>query len=249
MAGTPLFDIARGGGSPIVFEYDERQATVAARGARERDLDRMRAAIEAGRGALESASTEHDSALRRYQSDVEEHRRAVRAYNDEVQRWNGREIPDTVEAELERRRREIDAVAEELQRRQRQLNRRSEEMGRDVEDFNRRVQELAEAQRDFARDFPATASESGTYDETVTWEDGRPVSVIRRITIHQFTGFEDLVLVLAHEMGHALGLGHAPGGGAIMSEVFTEGTDIVSTGRATDVDAGLLRVRCPGLGR
>ncbi len=248
-SGTDLFEISFDGGAPILLEYDERQATVVARKEREEALDERRAEIERRRGALEAASDEHDDALARYQQQVEAHRRAVDAYNADVQRWSGQEIPPAVEAELDRRRREIDASAQELQTRQRALDQRSQVLRREVDDFNDRVTSLAEQERAFARDFPVTASESGTYDETVTWENGRPVSVRRRIRIYQFSSFDDLVLVLAHEMGHALGLGHAPGRGAVMSEVFTTGLDIVSSGRVTSVDERMLGGRCPELVR
>lgn len=248
-SGTDLFEISFDGGAPILFEYDERQATVEARREREATLDERRADIERRRGALEAASDDHDNALTRYQQQVEAHRRVVDAYNADVQRWSGQEIPPAVEAELDRRRREIDASAQELQTRQRVLNQRSEAIRREVDDFNDRVTSLTEQERAFTRDFPVTAFESGTYDETATWENGRPVSVNRRIRIYQFSSYDDLVLVLAHEMGHALGLGHAPGRGAVMSEVFTTGLDIVSSGRVTSVDERMLGGRCPELVR
>lgn len=244
-----LFDISPTGGSPIYFEYDERQATVEARREREAILDGERKDVERRRGALEAASAEHDAALRRYQRQVEEHRSVVRAYNADAQRWSGREIPAEVEAEFERRRREIDETARELQAGQRALNQRSEEIRGEVDDFNGRVESLAQEERTFARDFPMTASESGTYDEMVTWENGRPVSVNRRIRIYQYSSHDELVLVLAHEMGHALGLGHARGEGAVMSEVFTTGVDIASVGSVTSVDIRLLGQRCPELVR
>lgn len=246
-AGLDLFELSPSGGAPIYFEYDERQATVEARGEREATLDDRRADVEGRRGELEATSQEHDAALEQHRQRAEEHRRVVSAYNTDVQRWSGREIPAEVEAELERRRREIDDTARELQTRQGALNERSEEIRREVDDFNERVEALAEEERAFARDFPVTAFESGTYDETVTFENGRPLMVNRRIRIYQFSSYDDLVLVLAHELGHALGLGHATGGGAVMSEVFTTGVDIVSKGSVTPTDVRMLRDRCPEL--
>lgn len=246
--GADLFEIAARGGSPIFFEFDERQAIVAARRGREGALASERIDIERRRTELEEASRVHEALLEQYQRDMEGHRRVVQAYNDDVVRWSRQsDMPPTVEAELERRRSEIDRTAGDLQNRQRELNRRSEAMRDEVDAFNERIRSLSDRETSLARDFPAAASESGTYDETVVWEGTRAISVSRRIQVFQFSSYDDLVLVLSHELGHALGLGHAPGRGSIMSEIFTSGMDVVPTGGVTPLDRRMLASRCPGL--
>jgi predicted Zn-dependent protease len=106
--------------------------------------------------------------------------------------------------------------------------------------YNRRVE-------DNARDFPSVAVRSGEYREAVQRVGGRVVGISREIRIYRFASRDELRLIVAHELGHALGLGHVSTGNAIMSEEYDTGVHPEGIDRLDPADAALLAARCPAL--
>lgn len=63
---------------------------------------------------------------------------------------------------------------------------------------------------------------AGDLQWTAQTVNGRVVSVRRTLTVGLFGSREELVLILAHELGHALGIGHVPAEGAVMAETYRQ---------------------------
>lgn len=98
--------------------------------------------------------------------------------------------------------------------------------------------------RDFRERFGPMEGEAARYSEAVRAEGGRIVAVDREIRVYRFDGPSDLERTVAHELGHALGLGHATTEGAIMSERFELGSEPARPAALHSADVELLREAC-----
>lgn len=246
--GRRLFQ--RGGDGPmqIAFRFDDRQALIQLRREMEAELAGSHASIDERREALDELSRDFESAQKAYVARVEAHEARRAAPDAEVRRLSQEgPVPEEVREELARSVNELNASMRSLQRQEEELDAVYQRLRTQTDQLNRDIEELNRRGQEWTRSMPARAEEAGRYSETVRTLNGEVVNVERRIDIHRFASQEELVWVIAHELGHALGLGHAPVAGAVMSAVSTPSTGVAPETVLHPVDAELLRSRCPGL--
>jgi len=247
VGGRLLFreDAAEGGGRIAVrFIFDERAEMAFERRNRERGLSEDGLRIEASRAALDSIRSDLDGfriqqaeANRAYLERMSEYNRLVAALNaggGVAPAMNAR-LSEMV-ASLEEEQRQVVVLTEEFNRLVEATNARANLLNAEVAAYNA-------GREAFQRDFGETGVVSSAYQESRRGIGPFTTSLTRAIEIYHFEDRTDLVLLLAREMGRALGLELTTEPGSVMS-----GTAPRDGGPALHPsDLAALRAHCPEL--
>ncbi len=225
--GRELFTYNPSARFTINFEYDERQAENNAEQSERDRLDIEQLTNGETIAELEELEYSYDALVREYENKAAAYEVQLQSYNETVQRYNdqGGALPDTF-AELETEREELASTRDALTTEAARLNQVAAELAEASAVANERI--LA---------YNARVSEYNTkYGEAREFTQGDYQGDL--INIYTFRDAVELERVLAHEFGHALGVGHVEGTSSIMYYLVTDSADTPELSLA-DTDAFL----------
>jgi Matrixin len=229
-AGRDLFVYDEEATFAINFIYDERQQL-----ARTEEEWRTKLDIEEAesRGVIEQVKVfadAYDTLQLSYEASRTAYEERLAIYNKRVEELNdqggaAKDVFEELQAEQKKITKQLDellALEEDLNDRAQTINELGEKGNRLIEEYNINVQKYNEiygnrdlyTQGDFKRD---------------------------RINIYKFSDKTELTKVIAHEFGHALGVGHVEGGESIMYYLMAEQPDTIAL---SEEDRQALIVTC-----
>jgi hypothetical protein len=231
--GRDLFTESPTARLAVTFVYDERQQTTqtAQRLRRSmRDTGASHAAIGKSHAAWRAT---YEARARDYADGHAAYQRRAQAYQEKVQQWNARGgAPRDAREELEAERAQLDATRRQLEADRAALD----ELAATVKSLTEQGNAVAEAHNRDVGTFNAL------YGAPREFHKGEFNG--REITVFEFHDARDLALLLAHELGHALGLGHVEDPAAIMNAMA--GGQAVDPIAATPADVAALTTLCRG---
>lgn len=198
-------------GLKINFIYDERQRQADAIESARGDLltrgDANEVLVELHRQLV----SEYEQHEKKYNSLRSSYEKRLAKYNSEVEKYNARGgAPEDVYTDLQKERKDLDQDLIEIDTLGTSMNSLVDQINEIGEKGNQLIREYNERIRRF--------NDNYVNDHEYTQGDYRH----REINVYTFNDYQELVLVLAHELGHALSINHTDDPASIMHYLMGE---------------------------
>ncbi len=195
--GIDIFEYDPKGKLKINFVFDERQQLNI-------DIKKAEKKIEQSESSVKKVTTLHDDLLvlynqklSAYDISLKDYKQQMDTYNQKVDYWNNKGgAPSVIYDELNSQRSNLGIVYDQLSYQEQVLNELLGKVNASVDVTNLTIDRYNTHVDSFNQEFGgAREFDQGDY-------------LSNTINIYEYRTMSDLTLVIAHEMGHALGLNH-----------------------------------------
>lgn len=212
-ADTTILTYDEEGGISVNLVYaEEQQLSDRERQHRDR-LEHEEFSITVLENEYKRLNREYESEVQKYDEDSRKLQQTIDRLNEWVRQKNEQSgFNEQDLQQFERRKAEIDQVKLDLARRERSLKQKAAELNDKITFLNQKVERKNRLVDEYNRQFPGVRKfTQGAYE----WTNNS-----RMINIFHFLDKNELRLVIAHEMGHALGMGHVSNPESVMHELM-----------------------------
>ncbi len=258
--GRDVFTMKPDGRVKVNLVFDSRQATTENLKKIDADIssgkqtidqslnnyEALAAQLEQKKSSFDADSNKFEKAQNNYNDAVNQYQKDLNAYNQNVSYWNSRggaagsdyDNLTKQKKDLDQQYKDIKNQEDDLKNLSNALEKKRQEVNALVAKVNAlvgTVNQVAGKTNEKVADYNQTQADRGEF-ETGLYTNDRG---IESIDIFQFADDKDLLAVLIHEMGHALGLAHAQNQSAIMyPKLLNQSADI------TPDDIALFQTTC-----